>query len=218
MDRAHALADAGAAASTVIVADVQTAGRGRNGRRWVSDAGAGVWTTVIVRPRDVDTVAVLSLRVGLALAAELQPFVTPTIALKWPNDLLVGGRKLAGVLVEARWRDALPEWAAVGVGVNRRPPADIPDAIGVGEATPRREILGAVVRAVCSASAASGPLNAAELAAFAERDAVYGREVVRPIAGRAAGITATGELVVRAPNGTRHAVPTATVEYAGSTS
>lgn len=216
MDLAHVAAADGAPSGTVVVADVQTAGRGRSGRRWISDAGAGVWATIIERPRDVDALAVLSLRVGLALAAELQAVVEPRIALKWPNDLLVTGRKLAGVLVEARWRDGAPEWVAVGVGVNRTSPIALPESIGIGPTVARHAILAAVVRAVRDAGTRPGGLSAPELAAFAERDAVYGREVLRPVAGHAAGITARGELLVRTADGTSRAVPTATIEYAGT--
>jgi len=213
MDLAHTAAAAGAPAGTVIVADVQTAGRGRSGRRWVSEAGAGVWATVVARPRDVDALSVLSLRVGIALATELQPFVGSPIALKWPNDLLLAGRKLAGVLVEARWREGTPEWVAVGVGVNRRPPAELADAIGTGDAVSRREILGAVVRAVRRAADATGVLHPGELAQFAARDAVRGREVLSPVRGHADGVSARGELLVRAAGGDVHPIPTATVQY-----
>ena len=214
MDLAHAAAAAGADAGTVIVADVQTAGRGRNGRRWVSHRDAGVWATVLERPRDLEALGVLSLRVGLELAGELERLVRRSTALKWPNDVLLDRRKLAGVLVEARWREGSPEWVAVGVGVNRKPPADLPDAVGTGDSATRREILGAVVRAVRAAASAAGSLTNAELARFDARDAVRGRETVAPVVGTAEGVNARGELLVRGRDGVLHAVPTATVAYA----
>jgi BirA family biotin operon repressor/biotin-[acetyl-CoA-carboxylase] ligase len=120
-DVAHALAGEGAADGTVVLADAQSGGRGRAGRAWQSPPGSGVWLTVVTRPHDLDALEVLALRVGLALAEALSPLAAAPVGVKWPNDLLVGGRKLAGVLVEARWRDGRPEWAAVGVGVNVRP-------------------------------------------------------------------------------------------------
>lgn len=215
MDLAHAAAAAGAPAGTVMVADVQTAGRGRNGRRWVSHAGAGVWATVIERPRDVDALAVLSLRVGLALARELEGVIGRSLAVKWPNDVLLDGRKLAGVLAEARWREGLPEWVAIGVGVNRDPPGEMRDAAGTGTAVRRATILGAIVRAVRAAADRNGFLDSAELSHFAARDVVRGREVISPVQGHAAGVNARGELLVRAGTGALHAVPTATVEYRG---
>lgn len=193
MDLAHAAAAGGAPAGSVFVADVQTAGRGRSGRRWYSEPGAGVWATVVERPTDPAAIPVLSLRVGLALADALDRFAPAPIALKWPNDLVVGGRKLAGILVEARWREGAPEWVAVGVGVNRLPPADFPEAVGLGPDVSRVDVLGAVVGAVRDAAARRGVLDAGELARYAARDAVRGRRVARPAAGRAAGIAATGE-------------------------
>ncbi len=222
MDLAHTAAVGGAPAGTTIVADVQTAGRGRNGRGWTSAAGAGVWATLVQRPRDLEAVSVLSLRVGLALAAELDVLlrdIAPVpVALKWPNDILLEGRKLAGILVEARWRERVPEWVAIGVGVNRRPPSTTRDAIGTGDVVRLQDLLGAVVRAVHSASAHRGTLRAAELATFATRDAIRGREVLSPVPGMAAGVNARGELLVRSSSGEFHAVPTATVEYRASPS
>ena len=213
MDLAHAAAATGAPAGTVIVADVQTAGRGRNGRRWVSHAGAGVWATVIERPRDVDALSVLSLRVGIALALELERIVGRALALKWPNDVLLDGRKLAGVLAEARWREGMPEWVAIGVGVNRDPPAEMRDATGTDAAVRRTTLLGAIVRAIRAAADRDGVLDGTELSQFAVRDAVRGREVVSPVEGRAAGVNARGELLVRTATGVERAVPTATVQY-----
>jgi len=68
MDDAHSLATLDAAAGTVVLTDRQTSGRGRNGRRWASEAGQGIWMTVIERPNDPSAVDVLSLRLGLRVA------------------------------------------------------------------------------------------------------------------------------------------------------
>ncbi len=216
MDLAHAAAGEGAPAGTTFVADVQTAGRGRGGRAWTSQAGAGVWATVLERPVDPEAVGVLSLRVGLALARALEPHAAAPVAVKWPNDLLLGGRKLAGILVEARWRERVPEWVAVGVGVNRTPPAELPDAAGLGPAVRRGAVLAAVVTAVRAAARAVGPLDDAELVQFAERDAVRGRWVLTPVAGRADGVDAAGRLLVRDAAGRVHPIPTASVQYAAT--
>jgi BirA family biotin operon repressor/biotin-[acetyl-CoA-carboxylase] ligase len=132
MDVAHALAAAGAPHATLVLADAQVGGRGRARRRWASPLGTGVWATWIARPERADALDVLSLRVGLALAARLDALAPARVRIKWPNDLLLApdahatspGGKLAGVLVEARWRDTRPEWVAVGVGINVRPPRD----------------------------------------------------------------------------------------------
>ncbi len=214
-DVAHALAADGAPHGTLVLADAQSGGRGRAGRAWASPPGSGVWLTVVARPRDVAALEVLALRVGLALAEALEPLADGAVAVKWPNDLLVAGRKLAGILVEARWRDARPEWAAVGVGVNVRPPADYagPAAALRGDVA-RLAALDAVVAAVARATAARGTLGEAELARLAGRDAVRGRRVAAPVAGVAVGVAPAGALLVRDPAGVVHEVRHTGVTFA----
>ena len=119
MDVAHALAEEGAPAGTLVLASSQAAGRGRSGKSWTSEPDAGLWCTLIERPRDARALEVLALRVGLHLADALAPLVDGAVQLKWPNDLYVHDRKLGGILIEVRWRDARPEWVAIGVGINR---------------------------------------------------------------------------------------------------
>jgi BirA family transcriptional regulator, biotin operon repressor / biotin---[acetyl-CoA-carboxylase] ligase len=196
MDVAHALAQAGAAAGTLVLAERQTAGRGRAGKSWASGAGLGLWLTIVERPEDARALDVLSLRVGLEVAAALEPLVDGAVALKWPNDLYVGAGKLAGVLVEARWRDARPDWVAIGFGLNVTPPADVPGAAGLRPGVARLTALGAVVPAIRRAAAARGPLDARELDAFARRDRSVGRAIVSPAAGIVRGITPDGALRV----------------------
>ena len=195
-DVAHERAGAGAPAGTLVVADRQTAGRGRAGRRWTSEAGAGLWLTIIERPADAANLGALPLRLGMAAARALDPFAEAAVQLKWPNDLQVAGRKLAGILVEARWRDGALDWVAVGVGVNVRAPAGVPDATGLPRAPSRLEPLAAVVPALRAAAALEGPLTPAELAEYAARDAARGRRCVEPVRGTVQGIAAGGELVI----------------------
>ena len=105
LDVAHALAADGAAAGTLVLADAQTAGRGRIGSRVDVGARRGHLAHADRAPARSAALDVLSLRVGLALAPALEPFCDERVRLKWPNDLYVGRRKLGGILVEARWRD-----------------------------------------------------------------------------------------------------------------
>jgi len=196
LDVAHALAADGAPAGTLIVADAQTSGRGRMGRSWRSDAGAGIWVTLVERPRDAASLDVLSLRIGLALAPVLDAFSAAPVRLKWPNDLYVGPGKLGGVLVEARWRDAAPEWTAIGVGVNVRAPAGDLPAAGLAAGVSRVEVLSRMVAAMRAAAARVGALEQGELDAFAVRDAVAGRRCREPVAGVVRGIDSSGALVV----------------------
>ena len=202
MDEAHRLAHGGAPAGTVVVADRQQQGRGRGGRAWSSAAGAGVWVTLLERPAEASALGVLSLRLGLALAEALEPYTSGPVQVKWPNDLLVAGGKLAGILVEARWRGTQVEWVAVGVGVNRR----LPDAVAVPSSAvrpgvPRATLLTAMLPAMRAACAATGALTPAELTAWRARDALQGRQVEAPVAGEVTGVSASGALLVRTASG-----------------
>jgi BirA family transcriptional regulator, biotin operon repressor / biotin---[acetyl-CoA-carboxylase] ligase len=195
-DSAHELAAVGVPAGTLVLADTQTAGRGRGGRAWQSESGAGVWMTMIERPRDAGALDVLSLRVGLALASALDTLSGDGIALKWPNDLYLRGKKLAGVLVEARWRDGLPEWIAIGVGINVRAPATETMAIGLGSNATRLAVLDRCVPAIHAAAGLQGGLKTEEVEAFDARDMAKGRACVSPAVGVVRGIDSSGALVI----------------------
>ena len=113
--RARELVEAGAPHGTVVTADEQTAGRGRQGRTWTAPPGKALLYSAILRPLDQRHL-LLPLSVPLAVceaAEELQPGIECQI--KWPNDIWVEGRKLAGVLIEAKPQDG---WAVIGVGLN----------------------------------------------------------------------------------------------------
>lgn len=194
MDEAHALAASGAVSGTLVLADSQRAGRGRNGKRWTSPP-RGVWMTLIERPLDPSALDVLSLRIGLAAARALDAFTSEPVRLKWPNDLYVDGGKLAGVLVEARWRGDRLDWIAIGIGVNMHHPAEHPAAIPEA-GTSRRDVLAAIVPEVHLAAATVGGLTAEEMEEYAARDLARGRTCVEPLRGRVLGIADTGELLV----------------------
>lgn len=204
MDVAHTLAAAGAAAGTVAVAEAQTAGRGRQGKAWRSEPGAGIWVTVVERPRDPAAAEVLSLRVGLRLAEALDRFAPAAIRLKWPNDLYLPGGKLAGVLIEARWRDQRLDWVGIGVGLNVRLPAG-ERAAALRDGVSRVDVLAALVGAVRGAAAVGGQLTAGEVRAYRARDLAAGRRIVSPSAGVVAGVNASGALVVLGADGSTRA-------------
>lgn len=195
MDAAHALASSDTPGGTLVLAEAQTGGRGRGGKQWSSAARAGIWATLIERPRDASGIEVLSLRVGLRLAAVLERWSEEEIQLKWPNDLFVAGRKLAGVLIEARWRDERPDWVAIGIGINLRVPSDQREATALAAAVPL-DVLGEAIPAIRAAAFATGPLRDDELAAFARRDLAQGRQLREPASGTARGITADGALLI----------------------
>lgn len=113
-ERARELAAAGAPHGTLVTAEEQTLGRGRQGRAWIAAPGRALLMSVVVRglaERD----ALLPLAAAVA-ACEGCEAVTPVrCSIKWPNDVWIDGRKVAGILVESRPRD---RWAVVGIGVN----------------------------------------------------------------------------------------------------
>jgi BirA family transcriptional regulator, biotin operon repressor / biotin---[acetyl-CoA-carboxylase] ligase len=196
LDVAHRIAAEGAPAGTLVIANEQTAGRGRGGKTWQSSPGTGIWLTLIERPSDTSGLGVLSLRAGLAAAEALDRFAPEPIRLKWPNDLYIDRSKLAGVLVEARWREQAVEWVAIGIGVNVMAPEKMQNAAWLEPGTERLDVLGELVPALRAAAQASGPLGAAEREEFNARDLARGRACVQPAVGRVAGITPTGELLV----------------------
>ena len=195
MDIAHELAGAGAAAGTLVLADEQTAGRGRGGARWHSPAGSGIWMTLIERPNDARALDVLSIRLGLKAAPVLERHADAPIRLKWPNDVLAGTGKLGGILVESRWRESFVDWAAIGIGVNvERPPGG--EGASLRSGTRRLDVLAELVPALRAAARARGALTAAELEAWAARDHAAGRRCRLPVAGRVRGLAADGSLIV----------------------
>ena len=117
---ARELAAQGAAEGTVVIAEQQTAGRGRMGRSWHSPAGAGLYTTTILRPvLSIAQVARISIMAGVAAAEALETAAPGLVALKWPNDVWLGGKKAGGILAEAVTdRDGALTCVLLGIGIN----------------------------------------------------------------------------------------------------
>jgi len=148
---AFALAADGAADGTVVVAESQAAGRGRRGRAWVDEPGASLLASIVLRPRlEPARLPGLSLAAGVAVAEALTRTAGLAPRLKWPNDVLVDGRKIGGILLESRLGGATAGQvtAVLGIGLNlgqRLFPADLaPRATSVWLATGRlvdREVL-----------------------------------------------------------------------------
>ena len=119
-------AESGAPSGRVLAALRQTAGRGRRGRSWFSGADDSLTFSLLWRPPPDTALAGLSLAVGVALARAFEGLGLPGIALKWPNDVLLSGRKLAGVLIELA-SGARPQAVVIGIGINLRRPPDLPE-------------------------------------------------------------------------------------------
>jgi BirA family transcriptional regulator, biotin operon repressor / biotin---[acetyl-CoA-carboxylase] ligase len=226
--RARELAVAGAPHGTVLTAAEQTAGRGRQGRVWTAPAAKALLYSAVVRPLE-ERHLMLPLAVPLAVCEAAEALV-PGIecGVKWPNDVLVEGRKLAGILVEARPQDG---WAVAGVGLNltiqpEEFPPDLRDkavslssASAGGRGKSRRSL-----PAVAPSGPPPTPLTAAEvlsrhlahwvevdpntvLAAWRRRDVLKGREVAwSEGSGVADGVDDRGYLLVLTPGGDRIAV------------
>jgi BirA family biotin operon repressor/biotin-[acetyl-CoA-carboxylase] ligase len=216
LDVAHAIAP-DAPSGTLILAEEQVAGRGRHGRRWTSEPGVGIWLTLIERPRDSGALDVLALRCGLEAAAALAPLADGRICVKWPNDLHVGDGKLAGILIETRWRGTAPEWVAIGFGLNVIAP-DVPTARGLRSGVSRIDALASLVPALRRAALATGQLTAAECDAWRTRDLAAGREVLEPSPGTVQGITSSGELRIREADGVVRAYRSGSLTFASPVS
>ena len=116
MDDAAQCARDGADEGAVVVAETQTASRGRLGRRWVSDAG-NLYFSVLFRP-NADALPLLSPLAGVAVARAIRQAAGLYPAIKWPNDIMIDGRKVAGILAESAMSGSRIEHAIVGIGVN----------------------------------------------------------------------------------------------------
>ena len=202
MDEAHALAARGAVGGTLVLAHVQTAGRGRSGGSWAAVEGASILCTLIERPRQTSALEVLSLRVGLNVAAALDQFSASPVGVKWPNDVIIDGGKVAGILVEARWRDARLEWVAIAIGLNvSAAPAQHSVARALRPGTSRLMVLDAVVAALRNAAGHAGSLTEVEMETWAARDRLAGKQIVSPVAAVVRGVLPTGELRLETPSG-----------------
>ena len=117
--RAHALARQGSPEGTIVIADSQTAGRGQFGRSWHSPPGKGIYLSVILRPK-IPPMRMLgaTLMSAVCLADVLKGLCRIDAAIKWPNDLLVRGRKISGILTEMSSKGGVLDYFIVGVGIN----------------------------------------------------------------------------------------------------
>lgn len=214
-DRIRELGEAGAAPFTTVIAEEQRAGRGRSGRSWHSPPGAGLWLSVLVRPPGAGAPPPLaSLLAGVAAARAIEA-VAPGIraAIKWPNDMLIAGRKVCGILCEASGGGRL----VVGVGVNvRQQPADFPEEIRdratsleaeVGKRVSRGRLAGLLIREMRRLFL-GGPgerLPEEVIGEVRRRDALRGRRVRVSGGGEgvARGVTDEGALRVETEAGER---------------
>lgn len=194
-ERARELAAAGAPHGTLVTAGLQSAGRGRQGRRWTAPAGRALLCSLVIR----DPPRLLPLAAGVAVAE----VVGPDARVKWPNDVLVDGLKVAGILVEGRPQEG---WAVLGIGVN----------VALREEDFPAELVGRAGTLGLEPDAVQPTLELLlerlgqwlPAAADAVLEAVRGRDALldRPVRwsggeGRGAGIDAEGRLLVATDDG-----------------
>ncbi|HET7007928.1 MAG TPA: biotin--[acetyl-CoA-carboxylase] ligase [Candidatus Binatia bacterium] len=144
---ARELAEAGAAEGTVVVAESQSHGRGRLGRRWESPPFKNLYLSIVLRPNlSPAHAAQITLVAAVALADAVEFYIPGQTAIKWPNDILVGGKKLAGILTEASCDAELLHYVILGVGINLNfASGDMPDGIR-RRATSLLEVTGKPIR------------------------------------------------------------------------
>ncbi len=226
-DEAWEALAAGAPDGTAVVADAQTRGRGRAGRSWHTAPGQGLALSVLLHPAcDRRRMGALPLAAGLALARALDALGLGA-ELKWPNDLLLGGRKVAGLLAESRRTAEGADAAVLGAGVNVRQRAgDFPPgldraatsiALAGGDAT-REEVAAGYLNALEPLVGSLQEGDQAEvLAAWRARASFWGRRIrVRgagaELEGIARDLDAAGALILERPDGARFAVLAGDVE------
>ena len=187
--RARKLADKGAAHGTLVTADEQTKGRGRQGRTWVTPPGVAIAASLVLREFD----DLLPLRAGLAVA----DVTGPDALVKWPNDVWLDGRKVAGILAESK----ASKWAVLGIGVNvavdvASLPEEAAEVAGTLGKSPA-DVEPTLVALLAALEKRLGQDRDAVLAALRERDALLGRRVRwQDGEGLGAGIDESGALRV----------------------
>jgi BirA family transcriptional regulator, biotin operon repressor / biotin---[acetyl-CoA-carboxylase] ligase len=199
-DRARELAQAGAPHGTLVTAAEQSSGRGRQGRTWSAPAGSALLMSLVLR----DAPALLPLAAGVAVAE----VAGPDARVKWPNDVLVDGRKVAGILAEGRPNEG---WTVLGIGLNvalrvEDLPPELHATAGTLGLAPT-ELEPTLARLLATLERVLALDTAALLDEYRARDALRGREVAwADGSGRAAGIDGAGRLVVELAGGGRTAL------------
>lgn len=226
--RAKLDAEKGAPQGALVVADMQTAGRGRRGRSWSSPAGTNAYFTLILKPEfDPDRASMLTLVMALAVAEGIRETCGLEARIKWPNDIVIGGKKVCGMLTELSVQQEYIQYVVIGAGVN----------VGVQEFPPEIADTAACLEEECGRSVPRAQLIIHIMEAFEKYYEKFtetldfsvlketydsllancGREVCvldpgGEYTGISRGINSAGELLVELPDGSEKAV------YAGEVS
>lgn len=219
---ARQLAEEGAPACTIVIADEQTAGRGRGGKPWLAPPGRALLFSIVLRTNGPlasdDAPGAIPLRVGLAAARAIDRTAATATRIKWPNDLQLeyvgAGAKVAGILCEGSLATRTGGYIVAGIGINvsqtieQLPHADDQPATSIALATGREVDRGALATAIVAELSEledriTAPLGTLELDELAVRDSLRGHllTVDGEPAGEAVGITPDGALIIRGHDG-----------------
>lgn len=221
-DIARELAAQGAGEGTVVVAREQTGGRGRLGRQWVSPRG-GLYLSIVLRPLYGPSDAPkITIAAAVGVAGAIEEIARLTALIKWPNDILVGARKVAGILTEASAQGERLESVILGIGVNANvdtesfPPGLLMPATSLRQELGRSVDLGQLEAAVLRhVEGAYGSLGGARFAqilnAWRERSAIIGQAVAvatpsEKLTGRAIDVDECGALILELESGERRVI------------
>jgi BirA family transcriptional regulator, biotin operon repressor / biotin---[acetyl-CoA-carboxylase] ligase len=211
-DDALAAAKSGAPHGALFGAETQTRGRGRRGSEWLSEPGAGLWFSLLLRPElSPELLPGLSLCAGLAVRAAVAARVSAPVLVKWPNDVWAGGRKLAGILVESQVAGAKIASVIIGIGINVTHTA-FPESLASiatslallsASATGREQLLADVLRHLETELARLKNQGLGGVAdALRPHDALLGRRLrVDELVGVGSGIDSAGRLLLLKTDG-----------------
>lgn len=221
---ARKLAAQGAENGTLVIADTQTAGRGRRGRNWVSPPQEGIFMTLIVRPQvHPSQVGRLSLQTALAVAEGIENVTGLDTRIKWPNDVVCGGKKLVGMLLEMNGDEECVHDVVAGIGINvhQQHFGELAmTATSIDMLTGGFASRAAIVRAFLQAFERTDALGDALMRAYRLRSATIGQRVKviatdRTYTGNALDVTASGSLLVEEDGGSVHEVLAGDVSVRG---
>jgi BirA family biotin operon repressor/biotin-[acetyl-CoA-carboxylase] ligase len=193
-------------------AEAQTRGRGRRGSEWVSTPGAGLWFSLLLRPTlSAEAAPGLALCAGLAVRAAIAQRISAQVLVKWPNDVLARGRKLAGILVESQVSGAKISSVVVGIGINVAQ-TEFPESIAAlasslallqpSDASRERLLADVLQQLEVELARLSAHGMPAVAEALAPHDALFERRLrVDALAGHGAGIDRSGRLRLRLSDG-----------------
>jgi len=227
---AHEAASKGAPEGTLVVAEQQTGGKGRLGRQWHSPKGSGIWMSLVVRPAiPLPRTPQMTLLTAVAVSQAIRQTVGVSPAIKWPNDIFVGDKKVCGILTELNAESDRVNYLVIGIGINVNTAAsDFPEELREVATSLRIESGQAIKRALFIQNVCRIFENEYEYylrcgfeqvkQAWEKNSYTIGRQVtVRTIhstlEGRAVGLDPEGVLIVEDAAGNRHKVYSADVEY-----